>query len=105
MAVKNKEEAGWALAQVNDERRFFCDDGSICGSLTELAGCLGKMTPETFQHHVTLSKNDFSSWVRTVFGDDKLADDLLEAKDAEHARKMTIERIIWLQKKVGPAGR
>jgi hypothetical protein len=105
MAVKTKEEAGWALAQVNDERRFFCDDGSICGSLTELAGCLNKMTPDTFQHHVTADKNDFSNWVRMVFGDDKLADELLEAGDAEHARKMIIERIIWLQKKVGHAGK
>ncbi len=67
MAVKTKEEAGWALAQVNDERRFFCDDGSICGSLTELAECLKKMSPETFEHHVTSANNDFSNWVRLSF--------------------------------------
>ena len=99
MAVKTKKDAVTALAEVNIDRRFFCEDGCICGSLAELIECLGKMSPDTFHHHVTLSNNDFSNWVRHVLGDDKLAEDLLKATDPQQARKMIKERIKWLQKK------
>ena len=99
MPINTKEEAAWALTAVDGDKRFFCRDGCICNSLRELAGCVGTMTPDTFNHHVTSSKNDFSNWIRHVLGDDKLADGLQKAADPQQAEKMIKERIEWLQKK------
>lgn len=99
MSMNRKEEAAWALAAVDGDKRFFCKDGCICNSLRELAGCVGTMSPDTFNHHVTESNNDFSNWIRDVLGDDKLAGDLQKAIDPQQAEKTIKDRIEWLQKK------
>ena len=99
MSITTKEEAAWALSAVEGDKRFFCRDGCICNSLRELAGCVGTMPPDTFKHHVTSSNNDFSNWVRHVFGDDKLADDLQKATTPQQAEKMIKKRIGWLERK------
>ena len=100
MNVKTKDEAARVLASVNGEKCFFCDDGTVCCNLAELVGCLEKMTAATYNHHVTLSRNDFINWVRDVLGDDKLASDLSTATDSIEAAKKITERINWLRKTV-----
>jgi len=99
VSITTKEEAAWALAPVEGDKRFFCRDGCICNSLRELAGCVGTMSADTFNHHVTPSNNDFSNWILHVFGDDKLAEDLQKATDPRQAEKMIKERIKWLERK------
>lgn len=101
MSINTKEEAAWALATVDGDKRFFCEDGCICNSLGELAGCVGTMSQDTFNHHVNQSNNDFSNWIRDVLGDDKLADDMQKVVDPQQAEKIIKTRIEWLQKKAG----
>lgn len=83
------EEAKRILADVAEEKVFWCHDGSVFKNLIELKNALGKMSDETFSYHVNDEKNDFSNWIRDVIGDGKLAKDLLKFKD----RTSTLKRI------------
>lgn len=100
MAVKTKQDAARVLADVAGDRRFFCRDGCISQNLTRMVACLNHMTEETFGHHVTPWKNDFSNWVRDVLGDDELANDLAGASAPSEAAKAIKHRMAWLRKRL-----
>jgi len=100
MVIRTKQDAARVLGDVAGDKRFFCQDGCVSNSLTELVSCLNHMTEETFSHHATSWKNDFSNWVRDVFGDEKLANDLNKVSNPAEAAKIVRERIVWLQKKL-----
>jgi len=99
MAVRTKLDASRVLANVADDKRFFCRDGCVSKNLTELMNCFSHMTKDIFNHHVTSEKNDFSLWIRDVLGDDKLANDLTGLREPVDAAKVIRERITWLRKK------
>ena len=99
MAVKTKEDATLALGRVADDKRFYCSDGCIYGSLSEMAGCLEHIDAGAFSHHVTSLNNDFANWVRDIIHDDKLASDLMKAANAADAARIVRYRIHWLQTK------
>lgn len=99
MAVRTKQDASKALANVADDKRFFCRGGFISKNLTELSDCFSRMTQDVFDHHVTNEKNDFSKWVNDVLGDTKLANDLLCVASPAEAERVTKARIRWLRLK------
>ena len=68
---------------------FVISDGRRLRNVFELIDALDFMNDGTFGYHVNDSKNDFSSWLRNVFGDNNLANDILHLKD-----KMEMQRII-----------
>ena len=100
MAVRTREDAARVLADTSDDKSFFCHDGCVASNLHQLAECLSHISEDSFKHHVTLAKNDFSNWVRDVFGDDKLARELTIISDHLEAAKAVRARIAWLQKKL-----
>lgn len=55
------------VGEAPEEYHFVLVDGKKLRSLYDLAGALGKMTEDTFKHHVGAAKNDFSNWVNDVF--------------------------------------
>jgi len=100
VAVKTKQDAARVLADASGDKCFFCHDGCVVKNLHQLAECLANMTEDSYRHHVTPLKNDFSTWVRDVFGDDKLANDLTRCTNHAEAVKAVRDRIAWLQKKM-----
>ena len=66
---------------------FKLKGGSVIRSIPQLKRALAKMTPEVFTHHVNHTKNDFSSWVKDIYGDVMLADAL-----RKHTDKPLIEK-------------
>jgi hypothetical protein len=100
MAVRTREDADRVLSDTGGVKRFFSHDGCISSNLQQLADCLVHMSEESYRHHVTPLKNDFSNWIRDVFGDDKLANDLSGCSNAAEASKFIKDRIVWLQKKL-----
>ena len=99
MTIRTKREAIRVLRDVEGDKRFFCNDGCISKNLVELSVCLSHMSQENFDHHVSDNKNDFISWIRDIFGDNQLADDLSGTRIPAEAARIISERIAWLHKK------
>ena len=85
------------LAEVPQEKRFWCSDRRVLKSLPELGVALKQMDEETFRHHSSESRNDFSNWVRDVIGDEKLSRDLLKSTTQAQAAKSVDDRVAWLK--------
>ncbi len=95
-----KDIAEKRLADVPDDIFFRCCDGQILRNLRELANVLAGMDSEVFVYHVTEGKNDFSTWVRDVIGDEKLARDLKKSLSKDQAAKAVSSRIVFLESKL-----
>jgi len=72
------------------EKGFYVSDGSVYASLADLAKGLRRMHPDTYQYHANEQKNDFHNWIKDVFGDQKLAKQVLDARDQKQ-----LSRIIY----------
>ena len=97
MVTQIKLDAARILADVDGDKRFFCQDGRVIKNLTELVDGLTDMTEEVFRYHVTSEKNDFSNWIRDVFGDEKLAGELNNVSTPQEAAKIVKERVVSFQ--------
>lgn len=100
MARVTKEIAEKRLEDVSGEKQFWCQDSRVLKNLQELESALREMSDETFGHHVSEARNDFSSWVKDVIGDDKLAGDLNRSKTKTQAAKYVGDRVNWLRIKL-----
>jgi hypothetical protein len=96
-----KEEAKRYLCNASPEQCFWVNNGPILKNLDELSSALPAMNDDTFSHHANNEKNDFSNWVKDVFGDQRLANDLLSSKNRESAVKKIRNRLDFLKKKAG----
>jgi len=96
----SKEEAQRRLADVPDDKRFWCRDGRNIKSLGELGKALVDISDDTYHHHSGEGRNDFSKWVREVVGDGTLANELSKAKSRMHASHAVAKRISFLEGKL-----
>jgi len=94
--AKLKEMADKFLAKVPAEYVFWCHDGSIFGSMKELAEGLSAMSDETFAYHSNPEKQDFSNWVGDVIKDEKLATELAMAVSRLQAAEYVAARVTLL---------
>jgi hypothetical protein len=93
----NQEVARARLADVPGDKVFWCHDGQKLSNLEELAAALREMPGDTFHHHVTSEKNDFSVWVREVMGDQTLAKYLETSSGAASAAQAVEKKVAWLK--------
>lgn len=63
-----------------EEKWFTLKNGKKLSTINDLKESLKYVDDDIFHHHVTSQKNDFSSWIRHVFMDAKLADKIMSAK-------------------------
>jgi len=92
------EDAKLILMDVVPRHYFNLHMGAFVRNLQELADALEIMDENTFKHHVTKDRNDFSNWVRDVIYDIDLSRDLLKAKTREEALKTVRKRVEELDK-------
>ena len=97
--MATKDEAKRYLCDVMPEKCFWVNNGPILKNIEELASYLPEMPNETFHHHVNKEKNDFSSWIKDIIGDEKLANGLLSSRNKESAIKKIRNRLNSLKKK------
>jgi hypothetical protein len=97
MVIQKKPDRATILADIEGEKRFFCHDGCIIKNMSELVGCLNHIPEEAFLHHVTPEKNDFSTWIRDVYGEQKLAGDLYSVSSPQEAVNIVTGRLDSLQ--------
>lgn len=96
----SREEAQRRLADVPDEKRFWCRDGRSIRNLRELEAVLVDISDDTYHHHSGEGRNDFSKWTREVVGDGTLANELSKAKSRMQAGQAVAKRISFLQSKL-----
>ena len=82
------------LGQAPEEQHFVVADGRKLKNIVELADALETMTEEIFRHHANEFKNDFSSWVKDVFYDHSLAEDISRARNRLETQIVILRRLI-----------
>jgi hypothetical protein len=73
------------LGKAKPEHWFYCADGSVLTTMQELERKLLTIDGHSHGHHVNQEKNDFSNWIRDVFGDHQLALEVRQAKTPAEA--------------------
>jgi hypothetical protein len=104
MTKMTKRKATVLLADVPEDKRFWCADGRALKNLSELGSALNDMTAETFARHSSEDKNDFAIWVRDVIGDKTLASDLGKLLNRTKAAKRVASRVAFLTGKSRSSG-
>jgi len=95
-----KQDAEKLLADVPDDRLFWCNDGRKFRSMRELALGLDIISDETFNYHSNDEKHDFSNWLKDVIEDEKLAADLEASITRKKAAKLVNDRVTLLNLKL-----
>lgn len=91
--MPKKKQATRKAAAIPAEKRFYASDGSVYASLRDLAKGLRAMHPGTYSYHANGQRNDFHNWIRDVFGDKKLAQDVLAARNQHHMARLVEARL------------
>ena len=73
---------------------FVLSDGKQLRSLVHLIDELENMPDDVFNHHVNEFKNDFSSWIRNVFKDEVLADELQLVNDRVETQRTLLKHTV-----------
>ena len=82
------------LGEVPEEHHFVVADGRKLKNILELADALETMSEEIFRHHANDFKNDFSAWVKNVFYDHSLAEDIARAKNRLETQIAVLRRLV-----------
>ncbi|MBI2546797.1 hypothetical protein HYV81_06485 [Candidatus Woesearchaeota archaeon] len=62
--------------QAPEEYHFVLADGKKLKDMLELVDSLEHMSDEIYRHHANEFKNDFSTWLRDIFDEHELADEI-----------------------------
>jgi CRISPR/Cas system type I-B associated protein Csh2 (Cas7 group RAMP superfamily) len=95
-----KQDAEKLLADVPEDRAFWCSDGRIFRNIRDLSDGLANMSDETFFYHSNDEKHDFSNWLKDVIEDEKLAKDLENPITRQEAAKRVSDRVPLLNMKL-----
>ena len=82
------------LGEAPEEHHFVVADGKKLKNIIELADALETMSEEIFRHHVNEFKNDFGAWVKDVFYDHSLAEDIYRAKNRFETQIAILRRLV-----------
>ena len=82
------------LGEAPVEQHFVVADGRKLKNILELADALETMSEDIFRHHANEFKNDFSSWVKDVFYDHSLAEDISRAKNRFETQIAVLRRLV-----------
>ena len=82
------------LGEAPEEHHFVVADGRKLKSIMELADALETMSEEIFRHHANEFRNDFSAWVKDVFYEHSLAEDISMAKNKLETQIAILRRLV-----------
>ncbi|HJX05144.1 MAG TPA: hypothetical protein VJ461_00365, partial [Candidatus Nanoarchaeia archaeon] len=88
----SKEKFMQIITNIPPEKYFYVSDGSVIKNLSELPDALRNMSPEAFNSHVNIEKNDFYNWIRDVFELSSLARKVKGVK-----RKETMAKKVFME--------
>lgn len=85
-AAKTKNNAS-KIKDAAEDNRFWLCDGRVLKNFRELEQALRTMSDGTYNYHVNGNKNDFYNWIKDVFKDKRLAEDLKKSRSRLTAAK------------------
>ena len=80
--------------RIKPEEFFYANSGLVIKNLKEFAFRIEKLSDEDYGHHVNAERNDFSTWVRDVIGDTRLAKDIAKAGDRRDMQIAALKRLV-----------
>jgi hypothetical protein len=80
--------------EVKSDYYFVLSDGRKIKNVKELAEEMGKMEDAVFFHHVTDERNDFAQWIKDVFDETELAEQISHIKNKHELQKKIYEYIL-----------
>ncbi|MEM4259768.1 MAG: DUF5752 family protein [Candidatus Woesearchaeota archaeon] len=92
--TKNKAGISKIKKDIENKYFFILRDGKKIKNIKELAEEMGKMEDAVFFHHVNDERNDFSNWIRDVFDETELAEQIRHLKNKQEIQKKIYEYII-----------
>ena len=78
---------------ISPENYFFLNDGRVLKDMFELAETLENISHDVFFHHVNDSKNDFSNWIKDVFGNKDLAEEIYVIREPKQTQLIILKHI------------
>ncbi len=87
------------LRDVDENEAFVMKNGLKLYSLQELAEALKIVSDDVYKYHANETKNDFSTWIKDVFGDYVLASRVFVAKNKFDAAERIEKRIEFLSER------
>lgn len=79
---------------VDKNQAFHLATGKVLTSLKELYEEILNMSEDVFNHHVTSHKNDFSKWVKDVFGEKTLSAKMAKAVSPSKMKEVLASVIV-----------
>lgn len=91
---KLPEPDGTELSELPLEQQFLLCNGTRLKNINELALTLDSISEEDFSAHVNEEKNDFGNWVRDVFKEETLANELQQASDRKEFQIALLKHVV-----------
>ncbi|MBU2561078.1 MAG: hypothetical protein KKD17_02190 [Nanoarchaeota archaeon] len=83
-----------SVLDIPPEKYFVLRSGTPIKSIEELALMLDRISDDDFRYHVNEDKNDFSNWIKNVFGRTDLADMLDPVKDRKESQIVLLKHMV-----------
>ena len=82
------------IEELKPEDYFWLDEKTSIKDLYELVEVLHSMDNLTFRKYVNEEKNDFSKWIRDIFKDEELANNLLKTTDKKEMLALILMKLL-----------
>ena len=88
------------LGKAPEEKTFVLKDGRKLRTVYELIDELETMNDSLFNEYANKTKNDFANWIRDVFSDRPLADELSKIQSRIDAQRAILKHVVRELKKL-----
>lgn len=82
---KRKKSANKALKDAPEDKKFWLCDGRTLKNMKDLEQALRTINENTYRYHANKSKNDFYRWIKDVFRERKLANEIKKSRNRTSA--------------------
>ena len=80
--------------EISPEHYFSLCTGVMIKDIKELAFALDYLSEEELNQHVNAERNDFSTWIRDVYGEEKLAKHLWTKQEKKDIQIALLKHIV-----------
>ena len=82
------------LVEIPEEKYFVLADGTKISHYADLAHILEHLHEDIVKHHISDAKHDFAAWIKDVFSEYELANELAQEKDPEKIQLIIYKHLV-----------